>query len=57
MLSHTALLHPSQMGITCAVPSRELTGTDILLWASVHPHMGYVPGKWVGGWPLETLAR
>lgn len=38
MLSHTALLHPSEMGIARAVPGREQgqTGTDILhgVWST-----------------------
>lgn len=43
MLSHTTLLHSSQMGITRAVPGREQrqTGTDILPGASEHPYTGY----------------
>lgn len=48
MRSHTALLHPSEMGIARAVPGREQgqTGTDILPWALEPPHTGYVPGEW-----------
>lgn len=59
MLSHTALLHPSQTGISRAVPSREQrqAGTDILPRTSEYPHTQYVPGKRVGGgWPIGALA-
>lgn len=58
MLSHRALPHPSQTGISHAVPGREQrqAGTDILPQTSEYPHTGYVYGKWVGGWPISPLA-
>lgn len=54
-------LHPSQTGISHAVPSREQrqAGTDIVPWTAEYPHAGYTPGKktWAGPSGLSSYVQ